>query len=333
MLTGVFGSNRPIVLFTLLLPAIAVAALALRYASATPAHLAGPAYDLLFEPINRMPWLSVSLGLLVLFTGALLLNSIFNEHEFADKENHLPALVYFGFGISSLTWVYFNPIFLANVFLLLAVRRLFRIYRIGNATGMLYDAGFFMAMAILVYPPLALCIPFLWVGMVQLRSATFREWLVPALGLATIGLYIAAAYWWYGVVPSLEEFTDFGGRFSFGADLDAAGGHWLLWLLAGTLLVVVPGMAIFVVGMASSTVHRKNTKRAFLWLSVFLVAVFIYTAFLRRPDLAISGLLAVPIAVFASRIFAAEKRKALVSLIFYVWLVLVIVRMLNTGFW
>lgn len=331
MLRSFFGSNQPVVLFGLLPVALVVIVLAYFYGSPTPALLAGPAYDLLFEPVNEWPVVSLLLGMLVILGGALLLNGIFNEHEFGQKTNYLPALVYFVFGVSSLQWIYFNPVLLANVFLLLSLRRLFRIYRISNATGMLYDAGIFSVMAILVYPPVIFCIPFLWVGMTRLRSATFREWLVPAAGLATPTLYVMAAYWWYGTIPGLEEFMDFQSRFTFGIDAGNSKVNWFAIFLAASLVPAALGLVVFVGGMASSTVHRKNTKRAFLWFGFFQFVAFVYTGLLAAPDVGSLALLAVPIAVFASRFFALERKALLINAVFFAWFALAVVRMLYSG--
>lgn len=331
MLRSIFGSNQPVVLLALLPLGLLVAVLSYFYGSPTPAQLAGPAYDLLFAPVNQWPALSLLLGILVILGGALLLNGIFNEHEFGQKTNYLPAFVYFVFGISSLQWVYFNPVLLANVFLLFSLRRLFRIYRISNATGMLYDAGVFSVMAILVYPPVIFCIPFLWVGMTRLRSATFREWLVPAAGLATPTFYVIAAYWWFGASPGLEEFMDFQGRFTFGIDAGNSKVNWFAIFLAASLVPTFLGLVVFVGGMASSTVHRKNTKRAFLWFGFFQFVAFVYTGLLASPDVGSLALLAVPIAVFASRFFALERRAVLINAVFYVWLALAVVRILHSG--
>lgn len=331
MLRSFFGSNRPVVLLTLLLPAIAAGVLAVVYARPGIPALAGPAYDLLFGPINQWPALSVGLGVLIILAGAVLVNSIYNEHEYSDRENYLPAMAYFFLGISSLEWLYFNPVFTSVLFLLLALRRLLRIYRISNATSMLFDAGFFACLAVLFYPPVALVLPFLWVGMTQLRSATFREWLVPVLGLATPVVYVVAAYWWFEVTPDFDEFFDLAGRFSFGPDGDGEGRSLFLAFSAVTLLPLLIGLGIFVSGMGVSTVHRKNTKRVFMWMSFFLLAAFIFTGFLQKSEVASVALLAPSVAVFAGLCFVSERRRILTNILFYAWIAFALMRMLYSG--
>lgn len=331
MLRSLFASNRPVVLVFLVLPAVVAAVAALYFSEGRAPVLAGPAFDLVFGQVHRIPALSVSLGAAVILAGAVLVNAVYNEHEYADRENYMPALVYVLIGISSPEWLYFNPVFTANVLLLLALRRLLRIYRISNATSMLYDAGLFTALAVLFYPPVAVCVPFLWVGMTRLRSATLREWLIPLLGLCTPVVYVVAAYWWFEMRPDFDEFFRFDGRFQFGPEADAAYSSVFFTFLGITLSAVLVGLAGFLSRMGVSTVHRKNTKAVFVWFSVFLVFGFIYVGFLPENDIASVASLAAPAAVFAALSFNTEKARRWSGLLLYLWTAAVIVRFLYSG--
>ncbi len=331
MLRSLFGSNRPVVLAFLVLPAAIAAVAALFFSEGTAPVLAGPAFDLLFGYVHRIPALSVALGAAVILAGAVLVNSVYNVHEYADRENYMPAAVYVLFGISSPEWLYFNPVFTANIFLLLALRRLLRIYRISNAASMLYDAGLFTALAVLFYPPAAACVPFLWVGMNRLRSATLREWFIPLLGLGTPVVYALAAYWWFEMTPDFEEFSDLGGRFRFGPDAETPHSRLFFLFLGITLAAVLIGSVRFLSGMGVSTVHRKNTKAVFVWFSIFLVFTFVYTGFLPENDVAAVASLAAPTAVFASFSFNTDKARRWSGLLLYFWTALVVLRFLYAG--
>ena len=331
MLRSLFGSNRPQVLVLLLVPAALAGGLALFYSGPTAPELAGPAYDLLFHPVNQWPIFSVVLGLFLIIAGALLVNNIFNVHEYAQRETYLPAFVYFMIGCSALEWVYFNPIFLGNVLLLLSLRRFLRIYRTANATAMLYDAGLFLALACIVYPPFVCVAPFIWVAMYQLRSASLREALVPIVGMATPALYVVAVYWWYGAQPDLSEFLTFKGNFSVGPD--GSMGPMFYWFGAFTLVLTALGLALFASGMGSSTVHRKNSKRVFLWLSLFLVLVIAYTGVLQTSDVGSTAVLAIPAAVLLTMAFAYDQKKWVADIMFYSWLLMAILRMVYPIIW
>lgn len=331
MLRLLFNSNRPVVLLALLLPAAGAAALAALYQTPPTVALAGPLYDLLFAKANESLWLSAFLGVGVVFVGAVLLNSIFNEHEFADRTNYLPAFVYFIFGVSSLEWVFLNPVFIANVLLMLSLRRLLRISRVSNATGMLFDSGIFIALAVLVYPLIAFAIPFLWIGMTILRSVSFREWLLPALGIATVAFYAVAAYWWFEIEPALDEFYDLQHQFTFGGNGKGLERSSQLWFLGVSVLPFLLGLGRFIRGMGISTVHRKNTKRVFLWLSFFLFAVMLYAGFLVLNDHISIGLIGMPLAVFSSLYFSTDRRRWLVDLMFFVWIIFSIVSLIYSA--
>jgi len=139
------------------------------------------------------------------------------------------------------------------------------------------------------------------------------------------------AYWWFEVSPDFDEFFDLAGRFTFGPDGSGEGRNLFFAFSAVTMLPVLIGLGIFVSGMGVSTVHRKNTKRVFMWMSFFLLLTFVYTGFLQESDVASVALLAPAAAVFAALCFISERRKVLIDILFYVWIAFAVLHMLYTG--
>ena len=305
------------VLSTLLLPACFFGFLAWRYSQPGPATEGIPFWPWADTLLLQWPSVSVVLGLLVIMMGGLLVSLIYNEHDYAHKENYLPGLVYFLFGVSSSDWVFLNPVFLANIFVLLALRSVLRSGRVKKANTMLYNAGLFLGIASLFYPPYIILILFVWIAMSIMRSTTLREVLLSIMGLLTVGAYVFSLYWWKGTEPDLSGFFDFGESMDAESSACAFFCHWHFLVL--TILVALAGWAIFLKGLSGSTVHRKNAKRVFNWLSLFLIVLVGYQANLQQQAGSYGAALAIPFSVFCAVLFAEERRKPWIDLAFHLW--------------
>jgi hypothetical protein len=325
MLHSLFGSNRPMVLIFLLIPAIVMGLMAYFFGSPPISELGGPAFDWLYELLNSY-WIKVSLGVIVNLTAAVLINSISNNHDYADKEQYFPALIYFMTASLSLSWQVFNPVLVGSLFLLLALRRLLAMSRVQNVTAMLFDAGVFLGLGVLFYPPFIFVAPFLWMAQLQFRSFNLREWLVALSGMLLPALYALAAYWWFSFDPGILEFYSFD---ALRIEEWFQDKHLLYYpLLALSLIILLFGAFRFVADMSASTVHSKNTKRAFIWLSLLLTAIFFYSSALEADQKGLALILLIPFAIFGGVFFTESRKKNLNIIFFYLWLVLTIAYMI-----
>jgi len=320
MLHSVFNSNRPVV-FTLLIPfAVVLAVLAGLY-SAPPSHMMG---GMLFKQLNALfngskIFLLIA-GTLVNLASSFLINKLSNDHEYTERENYFPSLVYFLFLSLNLSWYYLNPVVLGNLFLLLALRRLLRIYRVQNITAKLYDAGLLLTLGVLVFPPLAIALLLIWVSLAQLRTFNLREWVVPLFGIATPIIYGAVYYWWFDASPDYYRFYKYTGL-SLGELKDTNHVVDYAFMILGLLLSLI-GLSGFFKEMTISTVHKKNTKAVFLWLCLLITAAYFFASGLRIDQAGTTVLWAIPSAIFISVFFMINKRKRVVGLAYYVWLIL-----------
>ncbi len=322
MIYSIFGSNRTVVLGLLALPALAFGSFALFYTGRPPMPLGGFVFDWLNALIS-LPLLQILAGVVVNLIGAVLINHLYNAHDYADRENYFPALFYLLFTSLQLSWQYFNPVLAGNVFLLLALRRLLRMYRVQEITGMIYDAGVFLGIAALFYPPFIIAFPLLWISLIQLRTFNIREWLVPITGLLTPLIYAALFYWWFEINLDLPEYFQLM-PLHF-KSLISAHSFFFYILLLFSLFVFFAGFLIFIREMGISTVHKKNTKKVFISLTFILCLMWVASLALNEDQTGLSCLLAVPISVYGGVLFSrARRRRKLLTTIFYIWILLLV---------
>lgn len=322
MIYSIFGSNRTVVLGLLAAPALAFGTLALFHTASPVMPLGGLVFDGLYALIP-LPFIQILLGVVVNLIGAVLINHLYNAHDYADRENYFPALFYLLFTSLQLSWQYFNPVLIGNVFILLALRRILRMYRVQEITGMIYDAGVFLGIAALFYPPFIIAFPLLWMSLIQLRTFNIREWIVPITGLLTPLIYAALFYWWFDLKFDPAQYFQLM-PLHFQSLLST---HSILFyfLLIFTLFVFFAGFLIFIREMGISTVHKKNTKKVFITLTFILGVVWLASIALNDDQTGLPGLLAIPVSVYGGVLFSrARRRKKLMTAIFYIWVLLLV---------
>jgi len=278
----------------------------------------GPLFDLLEQHILQVKWIHLTLGMAVNIFAAIVLNRISNRHEYSVKENYFPGLLYFFFVSLDPQWIYLNPISISNVIIFLALRRLLAIHRVQDASSKVFDSGLFIGFGSLLFPPLILVIPLIWLSLAQLRTFSFREWLVPLSGFLIPFLYASLYYWWYGLEVQLTEFTSnlspgWGGVFRGDTPVETA-------FIACSIGISFFGMVRFFSGLASSTVNQKNTRIVFLWMGATLLLLYSYVSSLSIGVAGSPMLMAAQFSIFGSVFFLIEKRRKIVSSLFYIWL-------------
>lgn len=321
MIYSLFSSNRPQVFGLLIVPAIAYGLLAYFSGQVPEQPLGGPLFDLLYEFLDS-PILLIISGLAINLLGAFLINLLYNEHNYAAWVSYFPALIYFLFASSQISWIFLNPVLIGNVFVLLALRRMLTMYRVQEITSMIYDAGIFLAIGALFFPLLAIVFPLLWVSLIQLRTFNIREWIVPLVGLLTPTAFTIGVFWWLDFELDISEFISFS-QLSL-QSLFVGHGFWYLPAVILSLFILIAGLIIFIKDMNISTVHKQNTKKVFLSAGILLLAMCLYGLGLESNQLGMLSILAIPASVFTGVYFTRSKPKTMIIILFYIWILLLL---------
>ncbi len=322
MLHSVFGSNRPLVQVFLLIPTAIGVAAAVWITEPGIDPLAGPPVAWLQEALIDVPFVGFLIGGLLYLMSAYLINNIYNMYGFGGRENYFPALVYVFFSLGMLEWTYMHPVLWANFFVLLAFRRLLTMYRVRSALSMVFDAGLFLGLAILCYPPAVMIVPVIWLALIRFRTFDLREWVTPLTAMVFVVVYVFAVYFWSGSYPDPTRFFQFD-IFDTSTWAERGGVFYFPYLIL-TALPTVVGIIIFLLRMRGSTLHMKNTKAVFLRMTLLLVATFVYSAFLAVAAPGSVLILSIPIAVYTGVFFSRRRLQRWMLLIFYLWFIAVV---------
>lgn len=326
MILRLFRSNQPEL--GLLLPVIGLALWLPAWWLNQPADFSMALLS--FGPLNQ-PWpdiwgILIGFGLVVL--GALLFNNLFQRYELIGRKNQLPGLCY----VIAFSWspflLQYSHILIAQIFVLLVIRRIMLIYRQPNVVRELFDVGLFLGLAGLFYTPAILYLLGCWASLGVLRPFSLREYLMPVTGVLCIGgLFFGLNFIFeWEAVASLEQ-TWYPIERVFPVGIF----DWFKYLIAGILLLMtVVAMPSFMSALTRSTKRDRNLKMILLVFGVNTVAL--YFLFLLMPEFGSNVmLLAFPVALMLVYAVADKRVNWMISGLFYALLLSALIN--NYGMW
>ena len=133
---------------------------------------------------NLLSTLHSRIGAFILISlNAILVNRVFNTHEFYERNTFLPSLIY-------LLLVFLFPLslrlqedLLAHTFFILCLSKLFDIKQNDDARKSTFLSGLFLGCAVTFLPVYIYFLIFIWMGTLSIRPFVLREFLLPLFGV------------------------------------------------------------------------------------------------------------------------------------------------------
>ena len=328
MLVGIFRSNKPAVLFSLPNVITVIWVFAFLNPGEPNVDQTMPFYVLFVSVIAKFPLIANCLAILLLVVQAVVLNNIIIRHQLFYRSNYLPSVMYVVIMSSCPSLLSLHPVLFANLFLIIALSRVLNIYRQENIFSQVFDAGFFIGIASLFYFPAIVFFPFVFVSLIVLRPFTWREWVIPGLGLLSPYFFVFVYYYWF---DKLDLFWDESiiapiVNKSFSVTLDSS--FYLLIIISfGIMLLAL--IRLFE-GLRINTVRAKKLLFILVWFTVFSVI-----SVLLAPSLSVKyfSILAIPLSIYSGSYFLTARNKWLREGIFLLLLIsIVYVQVINLYF-
>ena len=162
-----------------------------------------PLYNLLLSVVERIPeWLTAMLVTMLLISQVLHLNHIVRKHEVLYKNSFLPMLFFSVFLVIIPQFMIFHPVLFVNSILIFILDKLFRIYKNPSPLPLIFDTGFLIGVATLIYlPAISLFLLFL-VSIFILKTFSWRDLIIGIFGLVLPFFFTFVYYLW---VDNLDE--------------------------------------------------------------------------------------------------------------------------------
>ena len=172
--------------------------------------------------------------------GLIIVNFIIDKNNLTY--DNLYALLLFVLLLGSFPQALFaNKIILSNLVLLISYRKIYSIKSGHNTTRKLFDAGFWIGIATLIYPLSIFYIALVFVAVIIYEKSYFKNLLIPIIGLAT-PLFLFFTYVFY--FDKLELFLSL---FQYNLSFDFSAYNKLSNLLPITFLITITLWSLVVV--------------------------------------------------------------------------------------
>lgn len=314
MLTNILKSNQPGVIFVLIFSAIIL----WMSSFIEPIGIQIPTDDLSMPLYNFiMQYLKINSLASVLFTFALVLVQAFLMVQFNKKyilinyRTYLPAFFYILISGSFVHLQRFNPAILGCLFIYIAIDYIFSIYRKEYALNKLYLAGFFIAIASLIWAPFAVYILILFIALMILRPFIGREWMVGILGFLTPFLF-AFVYYFVFFDQYLQGFLDnFTQSFQLIKPIYAL--HYSYYIFYGFLsLMIIIASYTIAVNYQKKKIKTRKYFEINLWLFLISLSILI---FFKNVSYEILYTMSIPIAFLLTDYFYTARKSWFLNLV------------------
>lgn len=160
-------------------------------------------YHSLFGWAADAPFYSAIAAAVLVFVQALMVNKLADEFRLMNDRNWLPGLFYVLVASILPEFLFISAPLVAATFVPMSLRRIFKSYKIAEATPLVFDAAFWMSVAGLFYPPALILLVAAFIGVMVMRSFILREQLVFLCG-AIVPLFLG--WLWYFWADQGNEF-------------------------------------------------------------------------------------------------------------------------------
>lgn len=191
-----------------LIPLIAIAIWARSFmAPAMFSFFPGENMMILYQPVNYLledsPLASHIVALLFIILLSFLILKLNVQYAFIRSRTFLPPSLFLLITSGMADLRAMHPVYLAALFLILSIDRIFNTYDKESVHSNAFDSGVFLAIGSLFYFNLVFFFPLLWISFIILRpNVNWREYILTTLGFI-LPWFAALAY--YLVTDGTEE--------------------------------------------------------------------------------------------------------------------------------
>lgn len=146
--------------------------------------------------LSSSAYLQTTLTIILLVTQAILISRYITIHRLSRALSTIPGAVFILFSSSVLEPHSLNLILLANLFFVLSIGSLFRIYKQYQPIAIMFNAGFLLGIATILYYPYIIMFLALAMGLYNLRNFNVKEFLQLFFGFLSC-LFLVGVYAYY----------------------------------------------------------------------------------------------------------------------------------------
>ncbi len=156
---------------------------------------APPLYEMIRPMIINSPIIAVVLSLIMLIAQAVIINFVATAKSFTDRYSALPGLLYLILMCSTTVMIAPHPVLFANIFLILALNKLFDVQQDEHVMKQVFNVGFLIAIAALFHYPAIFLFLALILSVFVYYLVSVRTIVAAFIGLLTPFAFLALYYY------------------------------------------------------------------------------------------------------------------------------------------
>jgi len=214
------------------------------------------------------------LACILIFLQAAYINRIVVKHRMGSQITLWPGLVYILLCSLIPQFTYLSAVLLANTFILAAFSDIFKIYKRPFAVKFIFNSGFFISIAAMIYPPYISFLLAGFIGLAIIRSFKTKEMLQYLSGVL-VPFVLYGTWTFYRGVFHEKMGALINNQFGFPSDLIPTDKQGYLYLAIIFLTIIFSVFSYGKYTMKKSIQVQKKVDILFWMLASTLIALFI----------------------------------------------------------
>lgn len=316
MLIGIFKSNQKIINVVVVVITLIIMVPSLWIDNSI--ILNNGIFGEIINGIRVIAWLNYLVSVLFISIQAIYLNYIINELKLVKNNTHLIALFYvLLYGLSP-NFLVFNPILVANTFVLMMFHELSKSYNIQQPFSVSFNTGFLIALATLLYFPFILLFIFTWVVFAYASIPKWRNFAISVIGFLVpfifYGAYLFLTDTYVNITQALGLKT-------------AIFNEVIIQKISPILYYTLLGIGLLslfhlIQNISKDVIKIRKFKMVFLIMFFFTLLFIVING---ADFMAAYSVITIPLSVFLANYFNEIKRSWLSELLLIVLLVAAII--------
>jgi len=260
------------------------------------------------ELIPQSSIASMTLAPALIFSEAILINSLFNRNEFMERNTYTPALVFVSCMSFFHCFYFLNGFALAQFCVIMAIHQLFQLYQNEDGRRQVFNVGFWLGLGCTFHPVLVLMIVVAFWLVWVLRPFVLRESALLLLGFVIPLVYGGFYSSWMGIKVDSEQIS---------STADSILLEDLLVLSGLIFIFILLSLGVLSTKIQQSSIRLKKLFRILLILINFtlLLTVIDYFVFDKKEALSIAF---IPFMFVLPYAFGLKKLREVATAVYYV---------------
>ncbi len=269
--------------------------------------------------LTSNPWIQQLLSIVLFFLAALLINRVGTRHRLSNKNSYLTAFFFILIGSASGFLTQMSPFLLATFCFAFFYEKVFELQTSTKMITTSFDAGLFLGVTSLFFPPAILLVLFTWFALLVYQTDQWRTYVTVTLGALLPWIFVFFGYFWFNRLPEIQP--DFLQYFHLRKILNPFTDNLDLAMFLLVMLTTLAG-ALFLLGRLSSfNISLRQQTSVSLWGLLFsLLIVFLFTVPIQALMFA-----ALPASLVIGTFFSRLKRLKWANLFVLLWVLFILV--------